>query len=272
MKRYYFYKNKRTDDIREDLKGNLIVFSLSALYGEKAYSQKKGKEEMRFKFFDEIDLNISTKTQGIFKVDVDTGTDSCSGHWANSFKELQEGFSKDGYSLIPERDYLRLRRLALRLIFKHIKFFSDTDCDAERKYFCQNDHSRGFFDLTLVSTSEKYNIRNYDDKQIEYGEKIGLPMNDLRIDEDFRIFISKDKNYKSNKFQIESSHFNAYYENSEKFLTGNLLRKDKKTVEIKDFQFERLKRMVIDLIFDRSDLDISSILPKQQHTVTILDI
>lgn len=270
MKRYYFYK--RRTDIRDDLKGDLIVFSLSALYGEKAYSQRKGKETMRFKFFDVLDLNISTKTEGIYKVDVDTGTDGCSGHWANSFQELRDDFSKDGYSLIPERDYLRLRKFALRLIFKHIKFFKQNGSDATRKYLCQNDHSAGFYDVKLVSTSEKYNIRNYDDKQIEYGEKIGLPMNDLRIDEDFRIFISKDKNYKSNKFQIESSHYNAYYENYEKFLEGNLLGKGKRTVEIKDFQFERVKRKIIELIFDRSDLDISSILQKQQHTITILDI
>ena len=51
MKRYYFYK--RNNNIREDLKGDLIDFSLSALYGEKAYSQKKRKEILDFVFFSE---------------------------------------------------------------------------------------------------------------------------------------------------------------------------------------------------------------------------
>lgn len=48
MKRYYFYK--RNNNIREDLKGDLIDFSLSALYGEKAYSQKKRKELSEYQF------------------------------------------------------------------------------------------------------------------------------------------------------------------------------------------------------------------------------
>lgn len=270
MNRYYFYK--RNENIREDLKGDVIDFSLCALYSSRAYSQKLRKEISDFHYFDEIKLCISTKNPGIYLVAVDTGTDGCHGHYAKSLKELKEALSGDEYSLISEREYFRRRKLAMRLIFKHINFFNPDVAETERKYLLQRDFSRDFYDIKLISTSEKYNIRNYDQKQIEFGEKISLPMNDLRIDEDFRVFLSKYKSYKCNSFQIESSHFNPYYKNYEKFLSGSFLRKDKKTVEIKDFQFERLKRMVIEFLLERADLDISKIIPKQQYTTTILDI
>ncbi|MDV3950546.1 hypothetical protein CMT75_18690 [Elizabethkingia anophelis] len=271
MIRYYFYKKRL--DIREDLKGNMIDFSLSALYSTKGYSQKFRKEISQFHYFDQIHLCISTKTKGIFQIDVDSGTDGCMGHYSKSLNELKESFSKYGYCLISERNYFRLRKLAMRLIFKNIQFFIPENDEAfQRKYLYQTNYSSGFYDITLISTSEKYNIRNYDENQIEYGKKIGIPMNDLRINEYFRIFISKDKNYKANKFSVESNHFNPYYQNYQEFINGNFLRKDKNIVEIKDFQFARIKKMVVELILDRSDLDISSIIPKQQHTITILDI
>lgn len=268
MKRYYFYK--RRSDIREDLKGDLIDFSLSALYSEKAYSQRRGKEVFNYKYFDQVSLCISTKTAGIFQVKVDSGTDGCTGHYSNNFQDLKNSFMKDGYSLISERNYFRLRKLAMRLIFKNIQFFVHEN-DVERRYIYQNDSFGSFYDIALTSTSEKYNIRNYDEKQIEYGNKIGLPMNDLRIDESLRIFIAKDTNFKSNQFQIESSHFKPYYQNYEEFIKGNFLRSEKKKSEIEDFQFERLKNKIIELILERSDLDISSIIAKQKHSVTILD-
>lgn len=270
MKRYYFYK--RNTNLRPNLKGDVIAFSLSALYSTKAYSQKLRKEICQYHYFDDIDLCVSTKTPGIYKVDVDAGTDGCKGHGAISFKELQEGFARDGYSIISEREYFRLRKLALRLIFKYINFFYASDPAAERKYFCQNDCCGSFYNVKLISTSKKYNIRNYDEKQIEYGAKIGLPLNDLRIDEVFRIFITKDKNYKSTTFSIESSHFNGYYENYEKFVSGNFWPKDKTTMELQEFQFTRLKKLVLELLLDRSSLDISNILQKQTGTVTILDL
>lgn len=270
MNRYYFFK--RTKDLRDDLRGDIIDFSLSALYSTREFSQRNQKEISQFHYFDQIHLCISTKTAGIFQVEVDSGTDGCMGHYAKSLIELKQSFEKDGYSLVNECEYFRLRRFAMRLIFQKIKFFVSEDDGAERKYLYQNDFSRSFYDIKLISTSQKYNIRNYDEKQIEYAKSIDLPMHDLRIDEDFRIFISKDKNYKSTKFQIESSYFNPYYENYEKFLSAGFFGKHKRTSEIKDFQFDRLKRKIIELIFDRSDLDISSILPRQEHTITILDI
>jgi hypothetical protein len=130
---------------------------------------------------------------------------------------------------------------------------------------------KSFYDIKLVSTSERYNIQNYPESQLKSFKENEIKLNNLRIDEDFRIFISKDKKYKSNKFQIESKHFNPYYENYQGFMSSNFLRKDKKTIEVQDFQFNRLKKMVTALILDRIHLDISSILPAQTSLITILD-
>lgn len=273
MNRYYFYKRNR--NIREDLKGDLIVFSLSALYGEKAYSQKKRKEVMNFKFFDEIDLSISTKTKGIYQVKYDSGTDGCHGHWATSLQELKEGFVSDQFTLISEKQYLRLRKFALHLIFKNINFFHPVDDDAERSFFLVNKTRRGtkgFYDFNLVSTSQKYNIRNYDQSTLDFYSERDYKLRDLRIDEELRIFVSKDLNYKKNKFAIESAHFNSYYEDMNELKASILIPKSEETKELSEYHFQRLQRFCKALILDRSSFDISNILPKQQHTLTILDI
>ena len=111
MNRYYFFK--RTTNIRKDLKGDLIDFSLSALYSTKEYSLKNKKEISQFHYFDEIHACISTKTPGIYQVSFDSGTDGCHGHYATSVKELKNCFSEQCYSCISERDYFRLRKLAV---------------------------------------------------------------------------------------------------------------------------------------------------------------
>ncbi|MGC4130489.1 MAG: hypothetical protein QM564_13275 [Bergeyella sp.] len=84
MNRYYFYK--RNNNIRKDLKGDVISFSLSALYSEKGFSQRNNREVLSFKYFDEIDVTVSTRTKGIYYVKFDSGTDGCHGHSAKSLK------------------------------------------------------------------------------------------------------------------------------------------------------------------------------------------
>lgn len=267
MNRYYFYK--RNKNISENYKGDLIYFSLSALYSEKVYSQNQRKEVFRFSFFDQIKVCISTKTSGIFQVDYNSGTDGCMSSGTKSLKELKENFVKDGYILICERNYFQLRKLAIRLIIQKIKFFTNTESDTMRNFFYKNSWSKSFYDIKLFSTSEKKNLRNYPQSTIALYKENGWKLMDLRIDEEYRVFLSKDRNYKTNSFRIESSHFNSYYENLESFKTRfSSYAADK---VIKDFQFDRLKKIVNNLIFDRLDLDISSILPKQTHSVLLLD-
>lgn len=270
MKRYYFYK--RTRDIVDNLKGDVVDFSLCAFYSTKEYSQKRKKEIDQFHYFDNIYLCLATKTQGLYRLRVDSGTDGCSGHWATSIKELKEDLIKDNYKLISEQDYFRLRRLAFRLVFKHIKFFIPTE-SAVRNFFYQNSFSRSFYDIKLVSTSEKSNIRNYPQDTVNYYKEKNWKLYDCRLDESYRIFISKDKNYKSNTFEIESSHFLPYYENIWEFQKScNMDFKENKVNNIQEFQFDRLKKFITELILDRSDLDISKIIPKQTNSITILDL
>lgn len=268
MKRYYFYK--RNQNFRAEYKGDLIDFSLSALYATREYSQKLGKDISQYHYFDQLELCISTKTPGIYKVNIDSGTDGCHGHFAKSQKELLKAFA--GYSLISECEYFRLRKIALRLIFKHINFFKQNNPDIERNFYYQNDYSRNFYNLTVVSTSYKYNIKNYPQEQLDYMAKVDLALNDLRIDEYFKIFISKDPTYKTNTFSIESYHFNPNYKSQKDFLSGNFLSKNVQPVEIKNFQFSRLKRKIAEVLVERSSLDITAISARQKHNITILDI
>lgn len=243
MKRYYFYK--RNKNIREDLKGDVIDFSLSALYSEKVYSQNQRKEVFRFSYFDQIKICISTKTKGIFQVDYNSGTDGCMGSGTNSLKELKEFFSKDGYSLISEKEYFRLRKLAIKFIHQKIKFFTNNETDTIRNFFYENSWSKSFYDIKLFSTSEKENLRNYPQSTIELYKENGWKLMDLRMDEEYSVFLSKDRSYKTNSFRIESTHFNPWYENLENFKTR--FSRDNQFKDIKDFQFDRLKKIVNNL-------------------------
>lgn len=230
---------------------------------------------MNFSFFDKINVCISTKTKGIYRIKYDSGTDGCSGHWATSSQELKDGFISDEFTMISEKQYLRLRKMALHLIFKNINFFHPVDDDAERNFFLVNKTRRGtreFYDINLVSTSQKHNIRNYDQSTLDFYSERNYKLRDLRIDEEFRIFVSKDLNYKTNKFKIESAHFNPYYEDMKELKASSLIPKSEETKELSEYQFERFKKICKALILERSSLDISNILPHQKHSITILDI
>ncbi len=111
------------------------------------------------------------------------------------------------------------------------------------------------------------------DSTIQLYKENNWRLFDCRIDEEFKIFFSKDQNYKSNSFQIESSHFNPYYKSVDEFKKSSSLNfKDDSVLNIRDFQFERRKKIIFEMILDRSDLEISKILPKQTSNITILDI
>ena len=94
-----------------------------------------------------------------------------------------------------------------------------------------------------MSTSEKKNIQNYPDSTIQPYKENNWRLSDSGIDEEFKIFFSKDKNYKCNSFQIESSHFNPYYVSVDEFKKSwSLNFKDDSVLNSRDFQFERLKK------------------------------
>ena len=120
---------------------------------------------------------------------------------------------------------------------------------------------KSFYDIKLVSTSERYNIQNYPESQLKSFKENEIKLNNLRIDEDFRIFISKTKNINQTNFKLNLNTLILIMKTI-KDLCLVIFKKDKKTIEVQDFQFNRLKKMVTALILDRIHLDISSILPR----------
>ncbi|MGC4130490.1 MAG: hypothetical protein QM564_13280 [Bergeyella sp.] len=160
-----------------------------------------------------------------------------------------------------------MRKLAVTLILKHSNFFTGVaEQGAERKFYYFLD-GHNFYDLKLLSCTHKFNIQNHGESTLEFYKENNHKLRDVRIDEEYRLFISKDKEYKTNKFIVESKDFLPFFTSFEHLLSGTY----KRYTEITEHQFERLKKIAKNLIFDNTDLDISAIIPKQDYSVTILD-
>ncbi|MBB6112207.1 hypothetical protein SAMN05421821_117138 [Mucilaginibacter lappiensis] len=115
MKRYYFYA---PSEYRTGQRGKSVIdFKLAALYGETVYSTKNRADQRRFKYFDVVEATVATKELNLFNFKVETGKDGCMGHWAKTEAELIQDKAKWGYRLVSEREYLLLRKLAIKLLF-----------------------------------------------------------------------------------------------------------------------------------------------------------
>lgn len=268
MKRYYLYK--KDADFREDVKRKIITFSLEAYYSEKAYSQKSGKEITRFLRFDDIDLKVDKLNNSIYDVHYDSGTDSCHGSGSENYSEFIKDRNHWKFKLISERDYFRLRKLAIRLILKNINFQVSKD-ERERRYFLLVSGRKSFYDFEIFSASYKYNIKNLSDNDLKFYKERNWKMYDTVIDERYKLFISKEENFKSAKYDISSAHFNQNYYDFEDMMKS-LAFSDCEVKEVTFLQFERLKKLSKKLVLENSDLDISNILKNQGYSVTILDI
>ncbi|WP_294203095.1 hypothetical protein [uncultured Chryseobacterium sp.] len=269
MKRHYFYKNNKAQENMKYL-GDIIDFQLHALFSEDAISNRTGRKFKNFKYFDQIKIILNPKSDGIYNVKYDSGSDGSSGHFARSLGELKKTYEEDGFKMISEREYFRLRELAVRLIFKHINFLKITD-SPERRFFVLDGGSRYFYDYALISISIKENIKNYPPTSFLFCSEKNLPVPSVRVDEEYRIFLN-NSGTKSNSFEIQSSHFNPYYDSFKEFEKSSLYKQsDKKTIEIKDFQFQRIKRIFIEGMLEVSSLDISSLIKKQNYTIRVFD-
>lgn len=268
MKRYYFYKKENV--FTEKVRKQIISFSLQAYYSEKAYSQKSGKEITRFLRFDDIDLKVEKLNNSIYDVSLDSGTDSGHGSGLENYSEFIKDRNHWKFNLISERDYFRLRKLAIRLILKNINFNVSTD-QRERKYFLLVNGRRSFYDFELLSASYKYNLKNLSERDLNFHKERNWKLYDTVIDERFKLFISKEEKFKSVKYDISSVHFNQKYYDFDDMM-NSLTFSDCEVKEVTYLQFERLKKLAKKLVLENSDLDISDILNKQEYSVTILDL
>lgn len=271
MKRYYFYAPSKYRN--EQRPKSVIDFNLAALYGETVYSTKNSAQERRFRYFDVVEVTVATKEQNLFDFKVETGTDGCMGHWAKTEAELIEDKKKWGFKLISEREYLLLRKLAIKLLFRHTKFFNERQ-EGENRYYWSNSNNSPFYDIKLVSLNYRYNTKNHDDEWLNYLKSRDLPLNDVTVPENIRVFVIKPKNgTKSNgncTFEIKSVGINPVYATFEQAVKG-LVTSRENTKEITSLQFQRIRKICRHIMFEACDLDLAPLKKAQDYSVRILD-
>ena len=273
MNRFYFFS---ADKYRKDHRAiGVLNFKLTALYEEKVFSSKRGKEESNFSYFDTVNTFVSTQTTGLYRFKVATGKDLATGLSVKSKKELLNYMADTGYQLISEKNYLRLRKLAIKMLFRHSNF--DKITEGENRYIWNNQTYHGFWDIKMASFNYLYNRREHDQKMINYLNGLNLPANDIGITEYIRLHISKPKKgerlFKCYSFEIEANSnlkTNGLYGTFEEGFKR--LEGDNYPVEITESQYDRVRKICKYLMFEYSELDISYLKKKQDYSVRVLDL
>lgn len=272
MKLYFFYTpSQYRTECRQ--KG-IIDFKLEALYCQDAYSDKVRKNIKSFSYFDVLKTFVVTKMDGQYNFRLETGKDMCTGHFAKSEKELLEAYK--GSIRISERNYLRLRKVAIGLLFRHTKEFNHP-LDGESKYLWCNETYGSFYDIHLSALNYKYNYKNEDAKTLEFFEERKLPLYDCAVPEEIRIHISRldrrtqERRFKCSTFEITGTTANArYYDIPDAMRSLN--RGGVEYQELEKFQFDRIRKICKALMFEYSDLEYAHLKQPQTHSIRILDI
>lgn len=272
MKRYYFYTpNEYRDECR---KKGIIDFNLAALYCEDAFSDKVGQKVKSFSYFDEVKAFVCTRTDGQYSFRIETGKDLASGHYAKSEKELFEAYKAS--IQISERNYLRLRKVALGLMFRHTQIFNQPD-SGENKYLWCNEYRSSFYDLSLAALNYTYNSKNDDDDTLQYFKERGLPLYDCSVSEEIRIHIAKpnkktkERSFKCSTFEIKGHKANCRYYDLPDAIKS-LKKLNEYYEDIERFQFDRIRKICKALMFDYSELEYSELKKPQTHSIRILDL
>lgn len=272
MKLYFFYTpSQYRTECRQ--KG-IIDFKLEALYCEDAYSEKVSRNVKSFSFFDVIRTFVATKTEGQYNFRLETGRNLSTGHFAKSEKELLEAYK--GSIRISERNYLRLRKVAIGLLFRHTKVFTQP-VDGESKYLWCNDTYGSFYDIRLSALNYKYNYKNKDAETLEFFQERKLPSYDCAVPEEIRLHISrpnpktKERRFKCSTFEITGNTANCRYYDIPDALKS-LARESREYKELEKFQFDRIRKICQTLMYEYSDLEYADLKPPQTHSIRILDL
>lgn len=271
MKRYYFYSPSKH---RQKTKENgVISFELAAFYAERAYSNKAGKEITRFYYIDQVDCVVDTRWKGNYRFEFDHGKDGAQGHWAKSSKELKDALAENGFGPVSEKNYFRLRKLSLNLMYRHTNFLAYWTGKNEY-YYCNNTYS-GFYDIRLASFHHHHQLKADTLMIRKWRYEIGIPSYCVKKSEEIRIFIANNrgdkKRYESFKFSIEANKLNRTA-NYTTFKEGvdSVYRKNEAS-KVTRHQYERLRKIAKFLIWENDELDISDLKKTQDYRVTILD-
>jgi hypothetical protein len=267
MERYYFFK---TDDKyrKDERKLGVISFHLKALYSEVAFSKKHNKEVFNFKYFDNIDITVNTKVHGSYIFDVETGVNGCCGESATTTKELYAQLNK--FRKISEQDYFRMRALALRLMFRHTQFFNISN-QGTNAFAYSRPWSYGLHKVKISVHKELINSKDEPSEFLEWLTKEGFDRYEVANHETIEIFINKDNNkvdrpYRDASFKIRGQ---SSYGRHASFQEAH-----KRTFWNDDFmivaenQYQRARKVLMKMIFDSTELDISSLKKEQTYSVT----
>lgn len=272
MKRYYFYTP--TEYRKEQRKQGVIDFRLDALYSEDAYSDKISKEVKSFSYFDQIRTLVATRATGYYHFMFETGKDLSSGHYAKSEKELLEAYK--GSIRISENDYIRLRKVAVGLMFRHTEFFHQL-ADGDSKYLWCNETYSSFWAIRLTALHYKYNSKGEDTATLEYFKERNLPLNDCSVPEEIRLHIAKpdhktkEQRFKCSTFEISGYKYNCRYYNFDEAIKS-LRNRNREYEEITHPQFQRIRKICKALMFQYSELEISELKKPQTNFIRILNI
>ncbi len=269
MKRYYFYSL----DYRKEHKQNKVIsFELKALYAEKAFSNKVNKEVVSFKYFDKVKCKVKTNINALYYFSFDHGTDGCEGHSATSCKDLQNDLEQySSFKLINEKNYMRLRRLAVKLMFRHTKYFDSSLANSEFYYSKQPGN---FWDVHIIrmlpfqddgSSTEEYKL---------WKKQNSIPEFTVSILERIDIFIAKPdtqgKQYQSFSFNLEANNkgINKYVSIQEA-VESQFYHRECERVSLANYM--RFRKFCILKIWNHYELEISKLKEKQNYSVRILD-
>jgi len=267
MERYYFLKVSRHR--KEEKTEGIIAFHLKALYSQKEFSQKFNRERLGFKYFDDIDVVVNTKSSGLYCFSVNTGVNGCCGEVATNTKELYARL-KD-YKKISEQDYFRLRSFALQLMFRHTQLFNPPS-HGTNGFAYSRPWSYGFHKVKISVHNELYNRKGDTAEQLEWLAKHGYERYDVVDQEMIEIFISKtDTGYKrhdDNSFIIRGNGRNGQHNSFEEARKRTFW--DDSFDVVQEHQYLRIRKLLMKMIFDVTELDISSLLKEQTYSVTVI--
>lgn len=274
MERYFFYAPVKKENRKNYREKGFIAFQLCCLFGEKAISSKERREITSFKYIDQVDIMVSTRAAGMYRFKFDHGKDGAHGHWVKKRLELIKSKEESGFQLISEKQYFRIRKLALKLMFRHTNFAAHFT--GRNEHYWSNETYHGFYHLRLASLHYHHRMDITDYKHQQWRYEHNITNYQVQLTDKIDLFLARQQpgkdRYESYKFSLEGSRYCKADCYSTHALALDMVFHRKDPDQITRHQYERLRKIAKHLIWECSELDISAIKKKQTYFVRILDI
>ncbi len=264
MTRLYFYAPSQYRNKAHKQRG-YIAFNLCALYEEEQYN-REGKKEKHYHYFDQVEASVITTPYIKYSFKVDTGHQGCQGHWAKTKSELLADKARWGFKTVTEAHYLRLRRLAIRLMQKHTTVFNAPATGVNEYTWCVQ-YSPYCHDIRMASCNYQYNREERTTDFLQWMQQSEIPMNDAIISEEIKLFADK----RNSTGRVISMHLSA---NQLKHYTlpdarKHIYGKNQGTI-ITPPQYNRLRSAGQKVIWDMLQLNQQGITGPQTYSVRVI--